>query len=167
MRELILGAGNRSAKILYQESPYFDVPFRVDIDPRCEPDLLWDLNKHPLPIDDESFDEIHAYEVLEHLGRQGDWRGFFEEFSDYHRVLKPGGVLFATTPSLTSPWLWGDPGHTRAISQETLVFLDQQEYVRQVGQTPMTDYRAVYSADFELIHAKVRGELFYWGLKKR
>ena len=164
--ELLLGAGNSRQKLL-------GLPGRadwsnlttLDVDPDCKPDVLHDLNILTLPFEYNSFDEIHAYEVLEHIGRQGDWRGFLAEFSEYWRILKPGGFLAGSCPSLESRWLWGDPGHTRAISQETLIFLSQRQYEAQVGKTPMTDYRALYKADFELVHSQVQGERYFFMLK--
>ena len=122
----------------------------VDINPDHSPDLLWDLNNIPLPFEDNSFDEIHAYEVLEHCGRQGDYRFFFSQFSDFWRILKPDGVLIGTCPLCTSVWAWGDPSHTRVIQKENFVFLNQQEYRNQIGVTAMSDFRYLYKADFEL-----------------
>jgi hypothetical protein len=118
-----------------------------------------DLEQLPLPFQDDAFNEIHAYEVLEHTGRQGDWRFFFAQFSEFWRILRPGGVLVGTSPG-GGPWVWGDPGHTRAISPECFVFLNQQEYQHQVGVTPMSDYRSVYQADFETVVADVRDNVF-------
>lgn len=100
------------------------------------------------------WDEVHAYEVLEHLGGQGDARVFFAHFSEIYRVLKPGGYLCATVPSRFSPWLWGDPSHRRAILPESLVFLDQSQYTKQLDgpvKTPMSDFRSIYQADFRPI----------------
>ncbi len=48
-----------------------------------------------------------------------------------------------------------DPGHVRAIGPEMLTFLVQPEYTRQVGISPMTDYRFIYKADFDVFHAHV------------
>jgi len=56
-------------------------------------------------IREDFFDEVHAYEVLEHLGRQGDYRSFFATFANIYRVLVPGGLLLATVPSRYSGWL--------------------------------------------------------------
>lgn len=99
------------------------------------------------------WNEIHAYEVLEHLGRQGDAHAFFAQMSELWRLLKPGGYLVAEVPSRFSGNLWGDPGHSRAIVEETLVFLDQSQYQLQCdgperNRTPMSDYRSIYKADF-------------------
>lgn len=90
-------------------------------------------------------------EVLEYLGRQGDYIAFFAQFSEFWRILKPNGLLIATVPALRSEWFWGDPGHTRAITSGNLVFLSQKQYAAQIGMTAMSDYRRVYKADFDVI----------------
>lgn len=107
------------------------------------------------------WDEIHAYEVLEHLGQQGDAQSFLAQFSELYRLLKPNGYLCATVPSVGSKWLWGDPSHRRLINECSLVFLDQEQYQAQIdrrlaaGQSPtnMSDFRDSlgYRSDFKLI----------------
>lgn len=123
----------------------------LDYESPCNPDIVWNLNTVPWPVHANMYDEVHAYEVLEHLGSLGDYHAFFETFSEIWRILKPGGYLCATVPSRKSIWLLGDPGHTRAILQCTLVFLNQQHYIDQHGITAMSDYRKVYRADFEVV----------------
>lgn len=151
--ELLIGCGDQRSKRL--SMPGVDTEWSnlttLDVSERCKPDVLWDLNNVPLPFDDNSFDEIHAYEVLEHTGTQGDWRFFFRQFQDFWRIMKPGALFIATCPMWDSPWAWSDPGHSRIISRHTLAFLSQSEYEAQVGKTPMTDYRDVYSGNFETI----------------
>lgn len=150
--ELLLGCGNdRKKQVTFNQisKEWSKDLITLDIDEYCNPDVLHDLNQLPYPFDDDMFDEIHAYEVLEHCGRQGDWRFFFDQFSELHRIIKPGGWLIGTCPNWDSPWAWGDPGHTRIISPESMTFLSQAEYEKQVGKNPMTDYRFCYQADFE------------------
>lgn len=147
--ELLIGCGNRYIKqIKFQYIPQqFKNLTRLDIDPNCNPDVLWDLNKLPLPFEDNTFDEIHAADILEHTGQQGDWRFFFAQFEEFWRILKPGGYFIASCPKWDSPWAWADPGHSRVLCPHTLIFLDQHGY-DQVGSTPMTDYRHVYKGNF-------------------
>jgi SAM-dependent methyltransferase len=150
--ELLLGAGNsKDKRIRFKEVPdTFIELITLDIDEGTNPDVVHDLRNMPLPFDDDKFDEIHAYEVLEHCGAQGDWRLFFSQFSEFHRILKPGGFFCATVPMWDSPWAWADPGHTRVINRQTLLFLCRAEY-EQVGRTAMTDYRPFYFGDFNVI----------------
>lgn len=148
-RVLFLGAGSR----------HFDLAegweaVRLDHNPAHKPDLVWDLEALPLPFDDEEFDQIIAVEVLEHLRSQGDWQGFFADFSEYWRLLKPNAYFVATVPMWNSIWAWGDPSHKRIISRGSLSFLDQEEYKTQIGKTPMSDFRTSYKADFDLIRER-------------
>jgi SAM-dependent methyltransferase len=109
-----------------------------------------DLNILPLPFPDNEFHLITASQVLEHCGRQGDWKFFFDQFTEFWRILKPHGHLSASVPHWKSQWAWGDPSHTRVITPGTLLFLSQREYDKQVGVTTMSDFRFCYHADFEI-----------------
>jgi hypothetical protein len=73
---------------------------------------------------------------------------FFEEWSEWYRMLKPDGVLCGISPRWDSAWAWGDPGHTRIVGPECMTYLNQEEYTNQVGKSPMTDYRFVWKGDF-------------------
>jgi SAM-dependent methyltransferase len=152
MAELLIGCGNSRRKILAFDGKrdWSDLT-TIDHDPNCGADILHDLESLPWPFEDDTFDECHAYEVLEHLGKQGDYRSFFAHFAEIYRILKPGGVLFATVPALDDPWVWSDPSHTRLIDWRTLLFLDQQEYADRVGKTAMTDFRWLWKGDLETV----------------
>jgi len=149
-RELLLGCGNRRAKLI----KHGDVPQEwqnlttSDIDPACNPDVVWDMNVLPYPFEDGTFDEIHAYECLEHCGRQGDAEFFFAQFSEFHRILKPNGLLCGTVPAWDSPWAWADPQHTRVIPKQSLFLLHRPLYDAEIGKTALTDYRTIYKVSF-------------------
>ncbi len=165
--ELLLGAGrNHDKRIWFGDDREWKELVTLDMSPDHKPDVVWDLNKRPLPFADNTFDQIHAYEVCEHLGQQGDFRSFFEEWSEWWRILKPGGLFLGMSPHYSSRWCWMDPGHTRAYGPEMMVFLVQPEYTRQVGESPMSDYRFVYKADFDIVHSNVNERFnFCFGLK--
>lgn len=118
----------------------------------CGADVVHDLNVLPYPFADNQFNEIHAYDVLEHCGRQGDWRFFFGQWSEFYRILKPGGVFCGICPGANTVWAWGDPGHTRVISEQSLLFLSQRVYASGVGNNAMSDYRSVWAGNFEAAH---------------
>lgn len=155
---LLLGCGTfLDKRISVPDGPFeWQNLVTLDINPDMNPSVVWDMSKIPLPFPDNAFDEIHAYEILEHTGTQGDFRFFFQQFADFWRILKPGGFLMASVPMWDSPWAWGDPSHTRVITKGSLVFLNQQEYVNQIDKpigkrTSMTDFRRWYQADFECV----------------
>jgi hypothetical protein len=171
-RCLILGCGSRKQKQLYIdgiEKP--DEVVTLDSVASHKPDVLFDLfqiygpGSARLPFDDDSFHDLEAIEVLEHLGQQGDYHRLFAQFSEFWRVLKPGGTFCATCPSWQSMWAWGDPSHSRIISPGTLVFLCQPEYTKQIGKTPMSDFRHIYKADFDVLVQEDNGQQFRFVLR--
>lgn len=164
--ELLVGAGSKREKVLCRPGhKEWNGLVTIDMNADHKPDVVWDLTKRPLPFEDNTFDEIHAYEVLEHLGQQGDWRSYFEEWSEWWRILKPGAQIFATSPMWNCMWAWGDPGHTRIMSLGSLVYLNQTEYTKQVGVTAMTDYRFVYKADFDMTFCETQSDCFAYGMQ--
>lgn len=167
-RELLIGCGrDRAKKVTFDGVPAeWQGLVTLDCDAAVEPDVVHDLDALPYPFPDGEFDEIHAYEVLEHCGRQGDWRYFFAQFAEFYRILKPGGHFCATVPMWDSPWAWGDPGHTRVIPKEALIFLNREEYA-QLGRTAMTDYRAALACDFETLGVSESGHMLGFVLRKR
>jgi ubiquinone/menaquinone biosynthesis C-methylase UbiE len=70
-----------------------------------------------LPFEDESFDTVVCWEVLEHLPKDGEPQAFQE----IRRVLRPDGALYLSTPhaallpKLTDPawWLIGHRHYSR------------------------------------------------------
>jgi SAM-dependent methyltransferase len=166
LSELLIGCGNSRLKKLKlsPDDDWTDLT-TMDHDPNCGADVVHDLDDTPWPFADSSFDECHAYEVLEHVGAQGDYKAFFRHFGEIYRVLKPNGLLAATCPSWKSIWAWGDPSHTRIISPASICFLSQAEYDKQVGSNAMTDFRWLYRADFEPVHVEDDGERFTFGLR--
>ena len=167
--ELLIGCGSsRDKRLKCDDTNDWSNLTTLDYNADHKPDIVWDL-MHPdvLPTEwVDKFDEIHAYEVLEHLGQQGDYRLFFRQFTAFHRALKPGGHFVATCPSRHSVWAWGDPSHTRIMQAEQLVFLRQSSY-EAVGKTSMSDFRNIYKADFDIVAVDENQDVFNFVLRAR
>ena len=65
----------------------------VDVTPRA--DVFMDITE-ALPLPDSSIDAVYSEEVIEHIDRENGQRMLIE----CYRVLKPGGIIRITTPSL-------------------------------------------------------------------
>ena len=158
MAALLLGCGHARDKRIYlgNDCEWNGELTTIDMNPNCGADVVHDLEQRPLPFSDDSFDEIHAYDVLEHLGRQGDWRGWFDECAEYWRILKMGGTMASVVP-INADAL-ADPGHTRFFSPEMFGFLQQDMYRINLEQgRMMTDYRWYWKHNFNVITLEKMG----------
>lgn len=147
-KTLLLGAGRDRSKKLYigNQSTWDGELVTLDMDPNSGADFIWDLEKRPLPFADEEFDELAAYDVLEHVGRQGDWRDFFDQFAEYWRILKPGGLFGIIVPIGEDAFC--DPGHSRFYAPKHFYMLAQRFY----AENPGGDYRWYWKRSFEVLH---------------
>ncbi len=60
--------------------------------------ITWDIEKKNLPFESDSFEYVIFSEVLEHVAI----RHPKEIFQELKRVLKPGGMLYLTTPNVAN-----------------------------------------------------------------
>lgn len=109
----------------------------LDINRDHRPDVVWDLHNMPLPFVDNTFDEIHAYEVLKHTAKQGDYKFFFAQFSEFWRILKPKGVFIGTCPMPNSPWAFEILRMRGWYRKKVSFFWIRNKYNRQIGKTAM------------------------------
>lgn len=79
-------------------------------------DIVWDLNKLPLPFKNNEFNEILALSILEHIEK------YIPLMNELYRILKPGGIIKIRTPHFTYVESWADPTHINHFSYMTFFY---------------------------------------------
>jgi len=113
-RKLNLGCGYRK----------LDDHWNVDIDPRCNPNQVVDLNQFPWPYEDNFFDRISASDVLNYLGPTP--QDFERVLQEMYRVSAPDAEWYIRTMHPRCDNVWDDFYQVRVISPKTLLWLDQK-----------------------------------------
>lgn len=83
---------------------------RLDRSPEVQPDIAWNLDDFPYPLEDSSFSAIECIDVIEHL------ENIPRAMEEFHRVLRPDGVLRIATPHFSSANSFVDPTHRWHLS---------------------------------------------------
>ena len=86
----------------------------VDIIKLPNVDIVADLNKYPMPFDENSVDEVRSSHCFEHLDN------LVALMEDIHRILKPGGLLIFTVPHVSNIDFFRDPTHKRPFTLGTM-----------------------------------------------
>lgn len=101
-----------------------DDHWNVDIERRCNPDEVLDLEQFPWPYEDNFFEKIHADNILEHLG--ADPKVFTKIIQEMYRVSKDGAEWYICVPHHRCDLYWDDYTHVRALSSKTFKMFDQK-----------------------------------------
>lgn len=94
----------------------------LDIAPLPGVDVVHDLDKYPYPFEDNTFDTIYCYSVLEHVDR------VMQTMAELHRILKPGGKIEIGLPHYSHPKTYGDPTHRHFYSFRVVEYLSGRAY---------------------------------------
>lgn len=86
-------------------------------------DIVWNLEETPLPFQDETFEEIMADNVLEHI------ENFIPLMEELYRILKKGGVLKIWVPYYNSKGAFQDPTHKRFFTEETFLYFTNNKKI--------------------------------------
>jgi SAM-dependent methyltransferase len=89
----------------------------LDINPRHNPNVVWDLNDFPYPFADSEFDLVVCEHVIEHL------REVISVMEELHRVTAPGGRVIVRVPHFSSLNFNTDPTHIHAFSSCSFDYL--------------------------------------------
>jgi len=82
-------------------------------------DVICDIEQGKLPFCNETFDEVLADGILEHVE-------YIPVVKELHRVLKTGGCVTIIVPHFTSRYNYIDPTHKKVFSFQTFEFFTSE-----------------------------------------
>ena len=86
-------------------------------------DVVHNIEKFPWPFDDNTFDEVVANQVLEHVA------DLIKTMEELYRISRPGGQIKITVPYFSSPQHHNDPTHKRKFTYNTFeYFTDKSDF---------------------------------------
>jgi len=106
-------------------------------------DVVHDLNVFPYPFCDDSIDEVHLFNILEHLP---DTIRVIEEV---WRICKGGAIVRIGVPYYNSPGASADPTHLRFFTESTF------DYFTEDGATWLSAYNYYSHARFAIHSVKL------------
>ena len=89
-----------------------------------------------LPFDDNSIDGLTAYDVFEHIPRQGGISNsncFIELMNEIYRVLRPGGIFLTVTTCYPSSSVFPGPTHVNYITPLTHLYFADEAWGLSLG----------------------------------
>lgn len=111
--------------------------------------IVHDLDKYPYPIKDNTFDQVVAYNCLEHINDN------ISLFSEVYRILKPGGTFHFEVPHFSSCDMYTDLTHKTFFSYRSIdYFIDDGNMLNSFNYCP--------DVKFRLLGRKIT----FWGAKR-
>jgi predicted SAM-dependent methyltransferase len=123
--------------------------WNIDIEKKCNPDQVVDLEITPWPYEDNFFEKITADNILEHLGQ--DPKVFTNIIKEMYRVSINGAEWYVNVPHHRCDLFWDDYTHVRALSAKTFKMFDQKVNYESI-ERKLSDstYGIYHSVDLEV-----------------
>ncbi len=104
----------------------------IDIEERHNPDLVCDIEKG-LPYEDDSMEEIRAFDFLEHINPD---KVIFV-MQEIHRVLKPEGIFHFFVPSTDGRGAFQDPYHVSRWNINNFLYYCDRDWNALYPELPL------------------------------
>lgn len=133
-------------------------------------DMMWNLEKTPLPFDDNSISEIVAEHVLEHI------TNFVPLMEELHRICRPGALIKICVPYFKYEGAFRDPTHVRFFSERSFDYFSEgfdfdyytnaRFFVRkmELRTTSKTSKKTFQKRIINYLPLKFLLNIFFWNL---
>lgn len=91
----------------------------VDRNARTRADVLCELDHFPYPFRDDSFDQLRAVHVIEHVS------DVIRTVEEFHRLVRDGGSIYIVTPHYTDFSSFCDPTHRWHLNSFSLRYFGE------------------------------------------
>ena len=91
----------------------------LDISAEVGADVVHNLAQMPWPLPPDTFREVYAYDVIEHLD------DIVRVMEEIHRICKPGARVHITVPHFSSANAFTDPTHRHQFSCFSFDYFDE------------------------------------------
>jgi SAM-dependent methyltransferase len=91
----------------------------IDRNIRTRADVICDLDHFPYPFRDNSFDQLRAIHVIEHVS------DVIRTIEEFHRLVRPGGAVHIVTPHYTDFSSFCDPTHRWHLNSFSLRYFGE------------------------------------------
>ena len=119
-----------------------DNTISIDLNSTIKPDIVWDLNHVPWPIEDNSKDVIIAMNIMEHLDDVS------KTMDELHRISKPNALINILVPHFSAASAFADPTHKSFFSYRTFDYF-------VTGKKLEKEYGFYKKIRFELVRADI------------
>ncbi|MHA1378143.1 MAG: class I SAM-dependent methyltransferase [Candidatus Helarchaeota archaeon] len=119
----------------------------VDKSAKINPDIICDVERDPLPLDDNSVSWVWMSDFIEHI------EDIFKLFREIYRVCENGARVDVISPYYTSIRATMDPTHKHFISERTFEYLNESFYVT-------ADYNIDFKFTIEKIYFSYTNKIF-------
>lgn len=126
----------------------------LDTETISDPNVVWDLEKTPLPFQDETFDFIIANHILEHV------RNWWDCFEDCARILKEGGQMEIWLPGNGNDTQMGLRDHVSLINHCS--FWGTWGFYRNPGNAWAAANNGNHSHKMVMIRIYQRAKNYWW-----
>jgi predicted SAM-dependent methyltransferase len=136
--------------------------FNLDHDPLTKPDILVDLEKYNIPLQDNSVEHIIAHHILEHIGDN-----FLNLIKEMYRISKPNAEWDIKFPHFRSDLQHMDPTHKRTLTvDQFLLFSKDYNHYHIQNWNSSSGFGLKLNVNLEVLKFK-HNPLPHWEVKFR